>query len=215
MGDVHALGNPHYLLDPLNGIRVAAVIAGRLGAERPERKTEFAARLDAFRTRIHAALVGETLAKKYDAEKLATLFERGKLEEFLRSQGDEAALGGWLGLMAGREGTPAVADHNLWPYFARRFGLHIEGYLEPKPGVAPTTAHLRALIEKMKAGGVRLILTSPYFDARHAEFVAQQTGAAIVRLAHMPGARPLTDDYIAMCDFNVRAVAAALNGVRP
>ena len=33
MGDVHPLGNPHYLLDPLNGLRVATATAG--SAEHP------------------------------------------------------------------------------------------------------------------------------------------------------------------------------------
>src|SRR5688572_23404544 len=45
-GDVHALGNPHYLLDPLCGLAAAARIRDAMTALRPERKADFAARHD-------------------------------------------------------------------------------------------------------------------------------------------------------------------------
>ncbi len=210
MGDVHASGNPHYLTDPLNGLKAARLIADRLAALRPEDRAGFESRLGAFKDKLCAALVGETLAKKYDAEKLALLFERGKLRSFLESQGDGAALGGWLAQLPGP--TTAVADHNLWPYLAHRYGITITGYMEPKPGVAPTTRHLGQLVEQMKRDKVGLILTSPYFDPRHGEFVASQTGARVVPLTHQCGGRPGTDDYIAMCDYNVRQLVQAMKG---
>ncbi|MBE0566170.1 MAG: zinc ABC transporter substrate-binding protein [Krumholzibacteria bacterium] len=40
-GDVHPQGNPHYLLDPRNGVRVAALMAERLGELRPEAAGRF------------------------------------------------------------------------------------------------------------------------------------------------------------------------------
>jgi zinc/manganese transport system substrate-binding protein len=210
MGDVHAAGNPHYLTDPVNGVKVAALIADRLGTLRPGDRRFFEDRLKDFRARVDRALVGETLAAKYDAQKLALLAERGGLNRFLESQGDAAALAGWLGELRDAPGVKVVADHNLWPYFAKRFGLVVIGYLEPKPGVPPTTRHLEELIGAMKQAGARLILSTVYFDPRHAAFVADKTGARTVDLANQPGSRPGTDDYIAMCDHNVRQVARAL-----
>jgi zinc/manganese transport system substrate-binding protein len=47
-GDVHPLGNPHYLLDPRNGIRVARLMAGRMGELRPDAAANFAARAEAL-----------------------------------------------------------------------------------------------------------------------------------------------------------------------
>ena len=49
--------------------------------------------------------------------------------------------------MAAYAGTKTVADHDLWPYFARRYGLEVVGFLEPKPGVSPTTRHLGEVVE--------------------------------------------------------------------
>jgi ABC-type Zn uptake system ZnuABC Zn-binding protein ZnuA len=101
----------------------------------------------------------------------------------------------------------------MWPYFARRFGFQVIGHMEPKPGIPPTTAHLRDLIQQMRAEGVRIILSSPYYDPKHARFLAEATGARIVPLAHITGSRPGTDTYIEMIDYNVRTLVAALQGV--
>lgn len=212
MGDVHAAGNPHYLTDPVNGIKVARLIADRLSQLRPGAQATFDSNYAAFRSKMCAALVGEQLAKKYEAEKLATLFERGRLHAFLTSQGDDQNLAGWLAQLPEGAGTKAVADHNLWPYFAKRFGLSLVGFLEPKPGVAPTTKHLGDIVDQMKRDGVRIILTTPYFDPRHAKFVSEQTGANVVALTHQCGGLPETDGYLAMCDYNVRGLVAAMKG---
>ncbi len=210
MGDVHPYGNPHYWLDPLNGVRVAALVAEALASALPQQRATFEANRTAFRQQVLARLVGERLAQQYDAEKLALLAERGRLEEFLRTQGDLELLSGWLGVLAPYRGFKAVDDHNMWPYFARRFGFEVIGHMEPKPGIPPTTKALSELVERMRAHGVRIILSSPYYDPKHARFLAEQTGARVVPLAHITGSRPGTDDYLAMIDYNVRELARAL-----
>lgn len=212
MGDVHPLGNPHYLLDPLNGLKVAGLIRDKLIELRPDRKPFFDDRFISFHLKLGTALVGETLAKKYDVEKLALLYEHGKLAPFLKGQGETSLLGGWLGKMLPYFGTKVVADHNLWPYFARRFGIAVIGFMEPKPGIPPTTKQLGALVDLVRAERVKAVLTVSYYDPRHARFISQQTGARIVNLAHQAGARDGTDDYITMIDYNVRAMTAALGG---
>jgi hypothetical protein len=116
--------------------------------------------------KIGDGLVGEKLVRKYEFEKLASLYEGGKLEPFLKEQKEEGLLGGWLGMMLHYQGSKVVADHNLWPYFARRFGISVVGFMEPKPGISPTTSHLQSLIQQMKAEGVKVILASPYYDIR-------------------------------------------------
>jgi ABC-type Zn uptake system ZnuABC Zn-binding protein ZnuA len=210
MGDVHAGGSPHYLLDPLRGFEVAKLLAAKLSELRPEDAGIFGERLDAFRKRLSVALVGEALAGKYDAFKLALLAERGGLATFLDEQGDRAALGGWLGTMLPFAGSKVVDDHAMWSYFAARFGLKVAAHLEPKPGIPPTTSHLKNVIDRMKADGVRVVIASPYYDPRHAALVADATGAKIAALAHQVGGRDGTDEYVALIDYDVRTVAAAL-----
>jgi len=62
----------------------------------------------------------------------------------------------------------------------------------------------------MRAEQVRLILASAYYDPRHAQFLASNSGAKIVNVAHQVGSRPGTDDYLSMVDYNVRQLVAAL-----
>lgn len=174
MGDVHPAGNPHYLLDPENGLKVADAIRARLSELRPEARDGFQQRYDAFAKKVREGL------------------ER------------------WAVELKPFAGTPVIADHNMWPYFAARFGVKVSGFLEPKPGLAPTTKHLGEIVAKMKADRVRVILASPYFDKRHARFVQEQTGCAIAELAHQVGGRKGTDDYLALCEFNVHALVEAL-----
>ena len=174
MGDIHPGGNPHYLLDPLNGLRVAALLRDRFAALRPEAGQHFAARYADFRQRLGAALVGEALSRKYDFEKLALLAGHGRLDDFLDSQGEAALLGGWLAALRPLAGTKVVAEHDAWAYFAARFGLRIIGFLEPIPGVPPTTSHLGAVIEKMRAEQVGVVLTIAYYDPRYARFVTEK-----------------------------------------
>lgn len=214
MGDVHAGGNPHYLTDPINGIHVARLIAERLGSLRPEHKGEFDANFTAFRTRICEGLVGPDLAKKYDAEKLSQLFEVGKLESFLDSQGDRALLKGWLGMLSGHPGVQTVADHDYWPYFAKRFNVRVVGFLEPKPGVAPTTKHLGEIVDLMQRGHVKLILAVPYFDPRHASLVAERTGAKVVSLTHQVGGREGVGTYFDSIDYNIKQLAKAMEDAK-
>jgi ABC-type Zn uptake system ZnuABC Zn-binding protein ZnuA len=214
MGDVHAAGSPHYLLDPVRGFAVAALLAAKMSELRPASADHFRARLDAFRTRLAAALAGPALAAKYDAFKLAELASRGGLAAFLESQGDRAALGGWLGAMLPLAGTKVVDDHAVWSYFVARFGLVVVGHLEPKPGIPPTTAHLREVVERMKAEGVRAVIASPYYDPRHARLVSQATGAKVLELAHQTGGRDGAGSWIEMIDYNVRTAAAALSAAR-
>lgn len=211
-GDVHAGGNPHYLLDPLCGLQVAALLRDRFAARWPDEGARFGAAFAAFREQLATAMVGPDLAAAYDhdAERLALAFGAGRLGEVLAAQGDLPRLGGWFGLLLPLRDRAVVADHDLWPYFTERFGLRMVGFFEPKPGVAPTTAHLQELIGRMRRDDVRAVLSTPYFAPQHARMVARQSGAAIAAMAHQPGALGGADDYIGWIDANVRAVARAL-----
>jgi ABC-type Zn uptake system ZnuABC Zn-binding protein ZnuA len=173
-GDVHAAGNPHYLLDPRAGRAVASLLRDRFSALQPVNASLFAQRYENFLQRL-----------------------------------DEAE-SRWEERLAPYRGAKVVTDHDLWIYFADRFGIEIAGHLEPKPGVPPTSRHLQAIIAHMNRNNIRVIIASPYFDERHANFVARHTRARIARLAHQPVSRPGSDGYIGMIDYNVSALVVAL-----
>lgn len=204
MGDVHAYGNPHYLTDPINGVRVARLIRDRLAALDPSRQADFEQNARAFEETVARRLVGDAVVQNLGAAQVIELADQGRLLATLDAQGRSAALSGWLGAVRPHAGARAIQDHRLWPYFARRFGLEPIETLEPLPGIPPTGRHLQQVVERARAEGVAGILASPYFDPRHARWVSEKTGIPVVPMAHQPGAREGTDDYVATIDYNVR-----------
>src|SRR4051794_33468609 len=78
----------------------------------------------------------------------------------------------WVAALTPYRGTKIVTYHNSWPNFVKHFGLEVVGYVEPKPGIPPSTAHTFELVNLMKQQKVRLILMEPYFDSKTPQFIA-------------------------------------------
>lgn len=174
-GDIHAAGNPHYLVDPENAKIVAHHIADAFAA------------LDAPNREFYLAN-----AKKFT----------GALDAKIKE---------WQAALAPFKGAHVVSYHNSWVYFADRFGLKIELFLEPKPGIPPSPAHLAEVIAKMKAEQARVIIVDPYLNRRTAETVARSTDAKVVDVAQFPGGVKGTEGgYLALMDHLVNSLAKAL-----
>jgi len=108
------------------------------------------------------------------------------------------------------KGQHVAAYHDSWPYFGHRFGLEIDIFLEPKPGIPPSPSHLAEVITQMKAQKIKAIIVEPYHDRKIAERLASATGAQVVDFAQYPGALPGTDTYVKLIDALVSRLAAAL-----
>jgi len=210
MGDVHPQGNPHYLADPMNGLKVAQLIGSRLADAMPSQKEYFEKRFGEFRKKMGVMLVGEKLFGKYEFEKLMLLYENGKLGDFLKAQGDDAALGGAVKRLLPFFGAKMVDDHNMWSYFAGRYGFRMAGHMEAIAGVPPTTKNLRDLAELMKGEKVKAILTCAYYDSKHAGLLSKDTNVQIVKMANLVGSRGDAVNYLKMSEYNVNAIASAL-----
>ncbi len=167
------------------------------------------------------AFMTDPLNARILAERLTSVFSRleskssdyfsANLQRF--SDNITAKLAEWQKLLAPYKGSRIVAYHNSWPYFARRFGLQIDLFLEPKPGLPPTPGHLAEVMAKMKESGARVILVQPYLNRRTAESVARQTGAVVLDMAGYPGGVKGTEgDYCKFMDNMVVSIANALGG---
>ncbi len=177
-GDVHSLGNPHFLLDPLNAKIIAAQIAGHFAQVNPAAGETFKANL-----------------KRFDATVDRKLAEWQKLLEPFR-------------------GAKIVTYHKDFVYLAERFHLDVVETLEPKPGIAPSPAHLAKVVSTMQATKARVILVQPYQNRRTAETVARQTGAVVLDIPQQPGAIQNTATYFELMDHLVRTLAAALEATK-
>ena len=175
-GDVHGLGNPHFLIDPLNAKIVAANIAAHLSQVDPKSAETFQANLRKFESTLDA-----------------------KLAE-------------WQKQLAPHKGAKIVTYHKDFVYLADRFGLDIVGTLEPKPGIAPSPAHLATIISTMRSQNAHVILVQPYQNRKTAETVARQTGAIVLDMPQQPGAVKDATTYFTMMDHLVRTLANGLQG---
>ena len=117
----------------------------------------------------------------------------------------------WNELLAPFAGVKLIAYHNSWPYFARRFRLDIIDFVEPKPGVAPSPAHLSQLISEGRKMRVRAVLHEPYEPEDASRLVARKLDVPMVLLAVSVGSVPGTGDYLSLLDHNVAALVGALS----
>jgi zinc/manganese transport system substrate-binding protein len=121
-----------------------------------------------------------------------------------------AKLQGWRAILQPYQDQRLVAYHDSWPYFAHRFGLKIDIFLEASPGVPPAPSHLTDVIQKMKENHIKAILVEPYQDRRIAEKIARSTDASVVDVSEFPGDIPGTDSYINLINQLVKRIADAM-----
>ena len=178
MGDVHPQGNPHYWLDPQNGLRVATGLAQKLSEMSPGDTGFFQQRLQDFRKRLTEA------ERRWDEQ------------------------------MKPYRGRKVITYHQSWPNFAKRFGLQVVEYVEPRPGIPPSPAHVVELISLMKRQNVKLILVEPNFDLKTPQSVARETGGQVVMLMPSVGGNKDTGDYIRLFDYDVNLLVKAFQQAR-
>ena len=122
----------------------------------------------------------------------------------------DAKLQWWRGAMQQARDQQVVAYHDSWPYFAHRFGLKTDIFLEPSPGTPPSPSHLSEVIQKMKRDHIKVILVEPYQDRRIAEKVSRLTEAKVIEVSQFPGGMPGTDSYASLTNQLVKQLADAM-----
>jgi ABC-type Zn uptake system ZnuABC Zn-binding protein ZnuA len=123
----------------------------------------------------------------------------------------DARIRQWSAALAPYAGAKLIAYHNSWPYFARRFRLDIVDFVEPKPGVSPSPAHLARLIAAGRKAQVRAILHEPYEPDDTSRLLAQKLNVPFVLLATSVGSVSGVTNYLALLDHNVATLVRALS----
>lgn len=112
------------------------------------------------------------------------------------------------------KGVKVVTYHNSWPNFAKRFGIEVAGFIEPKPGIPASPAHIQMLTAQIKAEKIPLILVEPYFDAKLPEKIAKETGAKLVIFLPSAGGKTEIKTYFDLFDYDFRLIEEAMSGSR-
>lgn len=207
MGDVHPLGNPHYLLDPLNGRIVAKSIGKRLASLAPEHASYFDEQVKRFQRQLDERMFGRELVAKSGGGKLWAALLKNRLNELLNGPG-QPALGGWLGTMRSHTGKKLITYHRNWSYFVHRFGLVVVMELEPKPGIPPSPGRLTEVMGRVKTQDIKVLLMANYFSRKAPNLLAEQTGITTVECPMFPDAWQEEHDYLLLFDHIVERLCA-------
>ncbi len=171
MGDVHPQGNPHYWLNPSNGLIIADNILDGLVTVDPQNADTYRKNREVF---------GKKLAEK---------------------------LAAWKTAAATLQGLEIITYHESWPYFADAFGIKVDGFVEPKPGIEPSPSHTADIIDLVKKRNIKLICREPYFSDRAPNTIARETGAKVVILPPSVGGVPEATDYFALFDVILKTLS--------
>jgi ABC-type Zn uptake system ZnuABC Zn-binding protein ZnuA len=166
--------------------------------------------LDPGNAAVVTAAIAEGLARLMPAERERIVANRNRFLADL-----DVRLRRWTELLAPFAGAKLIAYHNSWPYFARRFRLDVIDFVEPKPGVAPSPAHLAHLIAAGRKAQVRAIVHEPYEPEDASRLLADKLGVPFVRLATSVGSLPHTEDYFSLIEFDAATLAQALAVQKP
>jgi ABC-type Zn uptake system ZnuABC Zn-binding protein ZnuA len=122
---------------------------------------------------------------------------------------DEAILR-WKTKMKPYEGVKVVTYHKSWTYFIERFGLHVIGVVEPKPGIPPSPAYINQLIALIKQEKARLIIMEPYFNRSSPDLLSRETGAKVLVLPPSVGGVEGVKTYFDLFDHLIDRLATVL-----
>ncbi|HKU37157.1 MAG TPA: metal ABC transporter substrate-binding protein [Polyangiales bacterium] len=120
----------------------------------------------------------------------------------------------WQAAMAPYKGTKIASYHATFNYFHRRFGLVSIGYLEDRPGIPPSPAHLVDLIRQMREQKVPVVFHESYYDHATSDMVGQKTGAQVLILPTSIGGASGTGSYEQLIDYLIERFTSALKQKR-
>jgi zinc/manganese transport system substrate-binding protein len=115
----------------------------------------------------------------------------------------------WAAKMAPLKDANIVGYHSTFNYFAAAYGLHVIGFVEPKPGIPPTPAHTLEISQQAKDAHAKLVLVEPYHSPSGAQAIADASGARVVIVPTSVGSATGIDTYFDLFDHIVSTVTGA------
>ena len=102
-----------------------------------------------------------------------------------------------------RGAAPVISYHDSYRYFVDRFGIKVVDFVEPKPGVEPSTRHLDRLVASLKQGAATSLWLEPYHDTQTARRVCERGGIPCLIMPDA-GEGEGGEGYIALIDMLVK-----------
>jgi zinc/manganese transport system substrate-binding protein len=117
----------------------------------------------------------------------------------------------WEAMAKPLSGLKIVTYHKSWSYVSKWLHLDEVGYIENRPGIPPSPAHLAQLVQTMRTERVRVILIEVFYNRSIAESVADKTGARVVPSPSDVGATPADKTYFDLVDAFLKGLVGAVS----
>lgn len=157
MGDVHGKGNPHYWLDPRNGIRIAKMIAKRLGQLNPEHASDYQTNFEIFEKAISKKINEWRIALHYLKNKpviayhtsfvyLADAFGFNIVDEVEPKPGIAPSASSLSNLISNIK-KEQIELLIIEPYYERRSALYLNEQTEIRVAIVPQSVGAQSDIQ--------------------------------------------------------------------
>ena len=104
-----------------------------------------------------------------------------------------------------------VSYHDAFPYFAAAYGLTIVGSVVPSPGQDPSAGQVAALIDSIRASGVKAIFSEAQFNPKVEQQLATEAGVTVVSNLYDDAlGQAAVDTYVGMMQWDADRVVEAL-----
>jgi zinc/manganese transport system substrate-binding protein len=153
--------------------------------------------------------VAQPLAQRLaDVDPANAAFYQARYADFEKRW--NAAIQRWEKEAAPLKGVRVVVHHKAFSYLENWLGLKEVAQLEPKPGVEPTAEHLVEVLNQMKRQPAKMILRTPYNDARASEWLAERTHIPAIVIPDTVGGSDRAKDLFGLYDDIVQRLLGAL-----
>jgi zinc transport system substrate-binding protein len=103
-----------------------------------------------------------------------------------------------------------VTFHDAFPYFCRRYDLHLVGVIEEVPGTSPSPRYLSELSAAIRRDKVTALFVEPQFEVKLARQLAKDLSIGVATLDTLETGRLTPEAYEEGMRANLRALRGAL-----
>lgn len=152
--------------------------------------------------------VGESLADRLsgiDTENAS--FYKDRYRDF--SSRLHKAISRWESEASVLKGRPIVVHHKSVTYLIDWLEMKQVGTLEPKPGIPPTTSHLKNLLRELRISPADVIIRTPSDPDDASEWLSKKTGTKAIVLPYTVGGDEQSGDLFALFDRSIALLKEA------
>jgi zinc/manganese transport system substrate-binding protein len=101
-------------------------------------------------------------------------------------------------------GLEIIAYHNQWIYLTDFLGIKVNVFIEPKPGIHPSTKHILYLQSYIKSNKVKGIIQSSFMPKKISEKISIKSDVKVALLCQNVGENSEVITYLSMQEYNFK-----------